>query len=98
MKFLITPFLLVCLLTACSSPPEELPQRAPIDIRVEGENEGADKENRHERWLESLHRAAPGTDWRKLESHNAMARHRKRQGRFTEKSSESFPRTLIGYF
>ncbi len=95
MKFFITLLLFAGLLTACGPSPTELPQRAPIDIRVEGENEGADKENRHERWLESLHRAAPGTDWRKLESHNAMARHRKRQGRFTEKSSESFADGLL---
>jgi len=87
--------LLVGLLVACQQAPEDLPQRPPIDIRVEGENEGADKENRHERWLANLHRAAPGTDWRKLESHNAMARHRKRQGSFLQKSSESFADGLL---
>jgi hypothetical protein len=45
--------------------------------------ERAEEENREKReaWIESLHRAAPGTDWRAIEEENRTAAFVERQGR-----------------
>lgn len=47
-------------------------------VRVEGENPENGK--RRNAWIESMHRAAPGLDWRKLEYANRMAVHQLRFG------------------
>ena len=46
-------------------------------------SERAEEENKQKReaWIESLHRAAPGTDWRAIEEENRAAAFVERQGR-----------------
>ncbi|MEM6772156.1 MAG: hypothetical protein AAF597_16395, partial [Bacteroidota bacterium] len=69
---------------------------APIDVNRSSEENGEEKQDLREQFLEELHRAAPGTDWRKLEARNAMARHRKRSGQATTtKAVESFADGLL---
>lgn len=74
---------------------QDKPNPEPIDFLGEGADE-VDKESAREQYFENIHRAAPGTDWVRLEAHNAMARHRKRRAsRGTEKSLESFADGLL---
>jgi hypothetical protein len=87
---------ILAIFTACEPNPKEMPLPAPVEILGEGEAEGEEKESQRERYFENIHRAAPGTDWRKLEAHNAMARHRKRQARpDAVKSIETFADGLL---
>lgn len=87
---------LALLLYACSEPTTpELPLRAPIELVDADEADGEEKETSREKWEEAFHRAAPGTDWRKLEAHNAMARHRKRRNAPRQKGLEDFADGLL---
>jgi len=55
------------------------PKPQPTNGRTlihDGEEEGHSDER--ERWMESLHRAAPGTDWRQMEYQTRMEKHRRR--------------------
>ena len=55
----------------------------------QGEEEDG-RTDKRERWLESLHRAAPGTNWRMIEYQNRMRRHRERAGRLQMRSDCGF--------
>lgn len=55
----------------------ERPQPTENWLREEAEEENRE---RREAWIESLHRAAPGTDWRAIEAENRAAAFVERQG------------------
>ena len=55
----------------------------------QGEEED-DHTDEREQWLESLHRAAPGTNWRMMEYQNRMRRHRERAGLLQMRSDCGF--------
>ena len=96
MRLTVTLISLTLLLLSCRAEKAELPLPAPIDIGSPGEENGEEKQDQRERYFEALHRAAPGTDWRKLEARNAMARHRKRASQtLRPKSVESFADGLL---
>ena len=45
----------------------------PTEIASEGEDEGSDQGASRERWIEAMHLAAPGIEWRRIEAANASA-------------------------
>ena len=98
MRVVVVLFVLALLFTGCETEPPQRPARPdpePISVLDDGAGE-EEKENAREQYFENIHRAAPGTDWERLEAHNAMARHRKRQARAgAEKSVESFADGLL---
>ncbi len=91
-KFLLPfPILLCLFLTGCESSPDrssaaEEERLPPTEFIEEGEENHAARE----RWIEQIHRAAPGTDWRRLEAINAMTHHKLRAGGPREKGTETF--------
>lgn len=96
MRLTFTLFCFALLLHSCQTEQPALPEPEPIDIGSPGEENGEEKQDQRERYLEELHRAAPGTDWRKLESRNAMVRHRKRvSSPVQQKTIESFADGLL---
>ncbi|OAV42811.1 T9SS type A sorting domain-containing protein [Lewinella sp. 4G2] len=85
-------FLSLCLASCDSAQvqPDNL-----LSIPAEPMGEGEENHEYREAWLEAIHRAAPGTDWEKLEAENAMARHRKRKNGPRKKSVETFADGLL---
>jgi len=69
---------LALLLAACSAPSSGILESHPPQPKgMEEEGEGADGQAERAKWIESMHRAAPGVDWRAIEDENravAMAR------------------------
>ncbi|MEM1319753.1 MAG: T9SS type A sorting domain-containing protein [Bacteroidota bacterium] len=54
---------------------------APTDGRTEvftDADEGEDNQSKREAWLEMMHKAAPGVDWRTIEYQTRFERHRRR--------------------
>jgi hypothetical protein len=51
----------------------------------DGEEESGRSDAREE-WIESMHRTAPGTDWRRIEYQNRMKRHRERTNSLQRRS------------
>ena len=96
MRFAPAFIALVSLLCTCGRASEKpaLPP-APTDISLNGEADGERREAARKAWEERLHAAAPGTDWRKLEARNAMARHEKRRNGPRAKTAETFADGLI---
>ncbi len=73
------------LLTACSSTPEEevMPHLrqahpGPTEHFLEDDAEESNREQR-EAWIEEMHRAAPGVDWRSVEKANAKGEMARRE-------------------
>jgi hypothetical protein len=96
MRFPLTCLALLLLLCTCDRAAKEtVPNPLPTAISLNGEADGERKETAREAWEERLHATAPGTDWRKLEARNAMARHQKRKNGSREKSVETFADGLI---
>lgn len=101
MKYVYLVMLSAFVIASCSPErPADRPAKPdpePIDrLGDRAAAEGTDKENAREQYFEDIHRAAPGVDWRNLESRNAMARHRKRSNRAgAVKSSETFADGLL---
>ena len=64
----------------------------PAPTGVVPMNEEDSERNREARaaYEELLHRAAPGTDWRQLETENALVRNNKRRNRSGQKTAETF--------
>lgn len=58
---------------------EKFPMPTEITQVREGQIEGETETNPREEWLEMMHRAAPDTDWRKMERENMMSKYRHRQ-------------------
>ncbi|WP_020569665.1 T9SS type A sorting domain-containing protein [Neolewinella persica] len=95
MRIFTLLFALSVLILGCEPVVKEVPRLLPIEIGADGEADGEEKENARERWEAAIHRAAPGTDWRKLEARNAMARHRKRRNAPGRKAVETFADGLL---
>jgi hypothetical protein len=53
--------------TACMVPHPKLATQGPPPRPREGEN---DRDRQRQQWIESMHRAAPGVDWRQIEREN----------------------------
>src|SRR5262245_60331638 len=56
-----------------SVPPELAPSlapRSPATVVSERENEGEEGEEAREEWLDAIHRAPPGVDWKAIEADN----------------------------
>ncbi|WP_187271014.1 T9SS type A sorting domain-containing protein [Neolewinella aurantiaca] len=94
-RSLISLALLLLLCTCDRAPEKAVPNPLPTAISLNGEADGERKEMAREVWEERLHATAPGTNWRKLEARNAMARHQKRKNGAHEKSTETFANGLI---
>ena len=73
--------------SAPDSPPHPKPTNGTMVQQGEEEDGRTDK---RKRWLESLHRAAPGTNWRMIEYQNRMRRHRERADRLQMRSDCGF--------
>lgn len=56
--------------------PGPVPGEGQTIVRLEGEDPGHG--DRRRAWIESMHRAAPGVDWKELEYANRMAIHKSR--------------------
>lgn len=67
--------LLLLVAAACARSTEPLARPAPTDPRARGEGDGGESLRRleRERWIEDMHRAAPGVDWRAIEERNREA-------------------------
>ena len=68
----------LCLAAACSAPPADQPgapdQLVPAPTRVApGTEEGDGVGDARAEWIERMHRAAPGVDWRAVERDNRRA-------------------------
>ncbi len=59
-----------------------MPQPGETTISPEMEEDEV-KEQARKRWIEQMHRAAPGTDWRQIDYQNRMRKHRKKAGQRT---------------
>lgn len=96
MRLTLATFVLLTLLCTCDRAPEKpAPRPLPTAISLNGEADGERKETAREAWEERLHATAPGTDWRKLEARNAMARHQKRKDGPRTKTVETFADGLL---
>ncbi len=96
MRLSLTYLALLLLLCTCGRAPKKpSPNPLPTALSLNGEADGERKETAREAWEERLHATAPGTDWRKLEARNAMARHQKRKGGPRQKTVETFADGLI---
>ena len=96
MRLSLACLVLLTLLCTCDRAPEKrVPQPLPTALSLNGEADGERKETAREAWEERLHATAPGTDWRKLEARNAMARHQKRKDGPRVKTPETFADGLI---
>ncbi len=96
MRLFLTTFALLILLCTCDRAERNVaPNPLPTAISLNGEADGERKETAREAWEERLHATAPGTDWRKLEAHNAMTRHQKRKDGPRTKTVETFADGLI---
>lgn len=73
---------LFLLFAACAAPTSGvLEARLPRPVGMEEEGEGAGGHARRVEWIEQIHRAAPGVDWRAIEEENrAAAMERRRSG------------------
>jgi len=80
-------------LCTCDRAPLKPPP--PTQLSLEGEDKGEEMRNLRKAYEAMLHRAAPGTDWQKLEARNALARHQKRAAYPGEKSVETFADGLL---
>lgn len=71
---------LALLASACSAPASGvLAARLPQPKGMDEEEEGAEGQQRRAEWIESMHRAAPGVDWRAIEDENRAAAMARRQ-------------------
>ena len=96
MRLSLTYLALLLLLCTCGRAPKKpSPNPLPTALSLNSEADGERKETAREAWEERLHAAAPGTNWRKLEARNAMARHQKRKGGPRQKTVETFADGLI---
>ncbi len=76
-----TPFIfLLCVFVACSKP-DPLPKQPTLGTIVKSDMEENGSKDKREAWFESMHRAAPDVNWRKVELENAMTRQSERGAR-----------------
>jgi len=71
---------LLATLWACQQQPSPLPPK-PTDGTIIRFGEEGQERARREAWLELMHQAAPGTDWRQLEYQAQLSRHAERSRR-----------------
>lgn len=80
-KFILLPLLLGSLYLfftkITSEETKYLPPPTNGTIILENEEEG-ENQGRREAWFEVMHRTAPGTDWRAVESETALAKHQEK--------------------
>lgn len=93
MKRLLTALLLLSVLSTCD--PANTPSSPNPPAPTQGDESDDRKRAARAAYEAQLHRAAPGTDWRALETENALVRHRKRRGRRGAKTAETFAGGLL---
>ncbi|HIG88008.1 MAG TPA: hypothetical protein EYQ25_13340 [Planctomycetes bacterium] len=69
-----------CLLLSIPGPRTQRAHELGHPGPVEGDDEGGAEQAARRRWIEEMHRAAPGVDWRRIEKANQEAERLRRNG------------------